>query len=91
MLEQDVLFILVIDILIIFILYISISKPSFIKFFILIFIVILTHDCYKYFPSECYNGGIFLLISLLLFLTSANYRAYGNNILKYSMSKTLSK
>jgi len=91
MLEQDVLFILVIDILIIFIIYISISKPSFIKFCILIFVVILTHDCYKYFPSECYTGAILLLISLLLFLTSANYRAYGNNILKYSMSKTVSK
>ena len=28
------------------------------------------------------SGAILLLISLLLFLTSANYRAYGNNILQ---------
>ena len=91
MLEHDVIFIFVVDILIIFIIYISISKPSFVKFCILIFIIILTYDCYKYFSSECYSGAILLLISLLLFLTSANYRAYGNNIIKYSMKNTLNK
>lgn len=90
-LERDILFILVIDILIIFILYTSISKPSFVKFIILLSIVILTYYCYIYFSTECYSGAILLLISLLLFLTSANYRAYGNNILKYSISRTLSK
>ena len=54
MLEHDILLIFVVDILIIFILYISISKPSVVKFFLLIFIIILTYDCYKYFSSECY-------------------------------------
>ena len=91
MLERDILLIFVIDILIIFILYISISKPSVVKFFLLIFIIILTYDCYKYLSSQCYSGAILLLMSLLLFLTSANYRAYGNNIIKYSMKMTLMK
>lgn len=91
MLEHDIIFIFIIDILVIFFLYLSISKPSFVKFCILIFIIVLTYYCYKYFSSECYSGAILILISLLLFLTSANYRAFGNNIIKYSMRITLNK
>jgi hypothetical protein len=90
-LEHDILFIFVIDILIIFILYISISKPSFVKFCLLIFIILLFYDCYKYLLFQCYSGAMLILLSLLLFLTSANYRAFSNNILRYSVKTTLPK
>ena len=67
MLEHDIIFIFVIDILIIFFLYFSISKPSFVKFFILIFIIVLTYYCYKYFSSQCYSGAI-LIINIIIII-----------------------
>jgi hypothetical protein len=91
MVEHDILFIFLIDLFIIFILYLSLTKPSFVKFGLLVCIVVFTFYCYRYFSTQCYSGIILVLISMLLFLSSANYRAFANNIIKYSMKHTLDR
>ena len=89
MVEHDILFVFLIDLFIIFILYLSLTKPSFVKFGLLVCIVIFTFYCYRYFSTQCYSGIILVLVSMLLFLSSANYRAFANNIIKYSMKHAL--
>jgi hypothetical protein len=89
MVEHDILFIFLVDLFIIFILYLSLTKPSFVKFALLICIVVFIFYCYRYFSTQCYGGIILILVSMLLFLSSANYRAFANNILKYSLKHTL--
>lgn len=89
LLSEEIITILLIDLFIILILFFSIAKSSSINFVLLIFIIIYLNYSFRFLSSHYYDGVLLILLSLLFFISAANYRAFANNLIKYSMKLTI--